>query len=103
TLFWDFMGGVWEYFKNRESFDLYICRRCGKVEFFIEGVGGDVREKPVGPDDDEDFEAFPLLLEASRMEREGAFQEARGSYEQVLGLPSYKQWHDYARRRIQAI
>lgn len=27
-------GAVWEVFVNRESFDLYLCPKCGKVEFF---------------------------------------------------------------------
>ena len=27
-------GNVFEAFTNRESFDLYICPKCGKVEFF---------------------------------------------------------------------
>ncbi|HET9571011.1 MAG TPA: hypothetical protein VFP20_06350 [Bacteroidales bacterium] len=28
------LGNVFELFMNRESFDLYICPKCGKVEFF---------------------------------------------------------------------
>jgi Zn finger protein HypA/HybF involved in hydrogenase expression len=28
------LGDVFEIFMNRESFDLYICPKCGKVEFF---------------------------------------------------------------------
>jgi Uncharacterised protein family UPF0547. len=27
-------GAIGEVFVNRESFDLYLCPRCGKVEFF---------------------------------------------------------------------
>lgn len=27
-------GNLFESFTNRESFDLYICPQCGKVEFF---------------------------------------------------------------------
>ncbi|SHI42860.1 hypothetical protein SAMN04487911_10241 [Arenibacter nanhaiticus] len=27
-------GNVFEIFVNRESFDLYLCHKCGKVEFF---------------------------------------------------------------------
>jgi len=29
-----FFGNLFEAFTNRESFDLYICPKCGKVEFF---------------------------------------------------------------------
>ncbi len=27
-------GNLLEIFENRESFDLYVCSKCGKVEFF---------------------------------------------------------------------
>ncbi|MFW5706496.1 MAG: hypothetical protein ACOC12_01130 [Bacteroidota bacterium] len=29
-----FWGNLFELFVNRESFDLYLCPKCGKVEFF---------------------------------------------------------------------
>ena len=29
-----FFGAIGEIFVNRESFDLYLCPKCGKVEFF---------------------------------------------------------------------
>ena len=29
-----FLGNLFEAFTNRESFDLYLCPKCGKVEFF---------------------------------------------------------------------
>lgn len=29
-----FFGAIGEMFVNRESFDLYLCPKCGKVEFF---------------------------------------------------------------------
>lgn len=28
-------GNIFELFQNRESFDLYVCSKCGKVEFFV--------------------------------------------------------------------
>lgn len=28
-------GNLFELFQNRESFDLYVCPKCGKVEFFV--------------------------------------------------------------------
>ncbi|HAF31038.1 MAG TPA: hypothetical protein DCG75_18530 [Bacteroidales bacterium] len=31
------LGNLFELFTNRESFDLYSCPNCGKVEFFIPG------------------------------------------------------------------
>lgn len=27
-------GNLFEMFQNREAFDLYVCPKCGKVEFF---------------------------------------------------------------------
>lgn len=31
------LGNLFELFTNRESFDLYSCPNCGKVEFFLPG------------------------------------------------------------------
>lgn len=30
-------------FENREHFDVYVCPRCGRVEFFLDGVGEEFR------------------------------------------------------------
>ena len=32
------LGNLFEAFTNRESFDLYICPKCGKVEFYTPGI-----------------------------------------------------------------
>ena len=32
-----FFGNMFELFVNRESFDLYVCPKCGKVEFYVPG------------------------------------------------------------------
>jgi len=32
-------GDLFELFTNRESFDLYFCPKCGKVEFFLPQIG----------------------------------------------------------------
>jgi DNA-directed RNA polymerase subunit RPC12/RpoP len=34
------LGGV---LNHHESFDVYLCRRCGRLEFFLEGVGEEFR------------------------------------------------------------
>ena len=34
-----------ELFVNRESFDVYVCPRCGRVEFFVDGIGEEFRPK----------------------------------------------------------
>ena len=35
-------GNLFELFTNRERFELYICPKCGKVEFFTPGTDGKV-------------------------------------------------------------
>ena len=37
------MGNIFEEFVNRETFDLYICPKCGKVEFFAPLNNGEYR------------------------------------------------------------
>jgi len=36
-------GDVFELFQNREELDMFACGACGHVEFFIGGVGDDLR------------------------------------------------------------
>ena len=43
TRAFDFLGGVFELFKHREHFDVYVCPRCGRVEFFVDGIGEELR------------------------------------------------------------
>lgn len=43
TRAFDALGGLWELFKNREHFDVYVCPRCGRVEFFVDGIGEELR------------------------------------------------------------
>lgn len=33
--------GAWG--ENREVFDIYYCPRCGKAEFFVDGIGEELR------------------------------------------------------------
>jgi hypothetical protein len=44
TRAFDFLGGLFELLKHREAFDVYLCQRCGRVEFFLDGVGEELRE-----------------------------------------------------------
>lgn len=40
TRAWGFwLGDLGELFTNRELYDVYICPNCGKVEFFLDGIG----------------------------------------------------------------
>lgn len=40
---WGFFGGLGELFVERSHFDLYVCPRCGRVEFFVDGIGEEFR------------------------------------------------------------
>jgi hypothetical protein len=40
---WGVLGELGELFVNKEKFDVYFCPRCGKVEFFVDGVGETLR------------------------------------------------------------
>jgi hypothetical protein len=44
TRAWAFiLGDLGELFTNREHFDVYICKNCGKVELFVDGIGENQR------------------------------------------------------------
>lgn len=38
-------GNLLEAFVNRESFDLYVCPKCGKIEFFAPTLGVETETK----------------------------------------------------------
>ena len=40
---WGVLGELGELFVKREHFDVYLCPRCGRVEFFVDGVGEEFR------------------------------------------------------------
>jgi len=40
---WGILGNIGELFVNREKFDVYICSHCGRVEFFLNGIGEELR------------------------------------------------------------
>jgi len=40
---WGWLGELGEFFVNKERFDVYVCPRCGCVDFFVDGVGEDMR------------------------------------------------------------
>jgi hypothetical protein len=40
---WGILGDVGELFVNKETFDVYYCPKCGKVEFFVDGIGENLR------------------------------------------------------------
>lgn len=38
-----FLGGISDFFEERETFDVYYCPKCGKVEFYLDGIGDEER------------------------------------------------------------
>jgi predicted RNA-binding Zn-ribbon protein involved in translation (DUF1610 family) len=36
---WGAFGDLGELFVNKEQFDVYFCPQCGKVDFFVDGIG----------------------------------------------------------------
>jgi hypothetical protein len=42
---WGIFGEVGEFFVKKESFDVYVCPRCGSVEFFVNGIGEHLRPR----------------------------------------------------------
>jgi len=40
---WGLLGEIGELFVKRDRFDVYACPRCGRVEFFVDGVGEERR------------------------------------------------------------
>jgi hypothetical protein len=42
---WGVLGELGELFVNKERFDVYCCPRCGRVEFFVDGIGEQFRPR----------------------------------------------------------
>ena len=40
---WGILGDIGELFVNKEKFDVYVCKRCGRVELFVDGIGEEFR------------------------------------------------------------
>lgn len=40
---WGVLGDLGELFVKKERLDLYCCPRCGRVEFFVDGIGEQFR------------------------------------------------------------
>jgi DNA-directed RNA polymerase subunit RPC12/RpoP len=40
---WGVLGELGELFVKRDRFDVYVCPRCGRAEFFFDGVGEEHR------------------------------------------------------------
>jgi hypothetical protein len=42
---WGILGDLGELFVNKERLDVYRCPRCGRVEFYVDGIGEDLRPR----------------------------------------------------------
>ena len=40
---WGALGELGHLFESSQSFDVYVCPRCGHVDMFVDGVGEDAR------------------------------------------------------------
>ena len=40
---WGVLGDIGELFVNKQRFDVYCCPKCGRVEFFVDGIGEQFR------------------------------------------------------------
>jgi hypothetical protein len=74
---WGVLGDLGELFVNRESFDVFVCPRCGRVEFFVEGVGEEFRP-PL-----QERGALRLLNQATKLEANGQVENALELYQQA--------------------
>ena len=36
-------GDIFELFQNREEMEMFACGKCGRIEFFVGGVGEELR------------------------------------------------------------
>jgi len=48
------LRGAFDFLLTKESYVTYICPRCGKVEFYIDGIGNELRGDPIGEADETD-------------------------------------------------
>ena len=42
---WGVLGDLGELFVKKERLDFYYCPRCGRVEFYVDGVGEEMRPR----------------------------------------------------------
>ena len=82
-----FLGDLGEFFVKREKFNVYVCPRCGRVEFFVEGVGEEYRaalpEAPA-PASNAEMTVERLYHEACQLEAQGELPVAGARYEHLV-------------------
>lgn len=47
---WGALGDLGELFVNKQRFDVYVCPRCGRVSFFVDGIGEEFRGEAAAQD-----------------------------------------------------
>lgn len=85
----DSAGGVWgafgELFAKRQRFDVYACPRCGRVEFFVDGVGEHYRtETEIRITRTAESTVERMFDEAAQLASRGEAEEAVARFELVI-------------------
>jgi hypothetical protein len=77
-------------FADCERLDVYVCPRCGRVEFFVEGLSRQIRqesassESVAAPTSGSRSVVGTMFQEASRLDQLEDYDTAIARYEQVL-------------------
>src|SRR5207247_1213191 len=81
---WGVLGDLGELFVKRERFDVYVCPRCGRVEFFVDGIGEEHRAgQPEEPVATAQLTVEGVFNEGCQLEAQGQLEAAVARYEQV--------------------
>jgi len=85
----DSAGGVWgafgELFARRQRFDVYACPRCGRVEFFVDGLGEEYRsEAPARAPRTVESAVERMFNEAAGLATHGEPEEAVARFELLI-------------------
>ncbi len=101
---WGVLGDLGELFVRRERFDVYVCPRCGRVEFFVDGIGEEHRaERPAAPALTAEMTVERVFQEACQLEAQGEVVSAVARFEQVIsGYPGTAFARD-AEQRVRGI
>ena len=89
----DTLGTLGGLFADCDQLDVYVCPRCGRVEFFVEGISQQIRDEVLstgsGQADNSRSSGSrsavgTLFQEAWRLDQQEQWEEAIAHYEQVL-------------------
>ncbi|HYV32318.1 MAG TPA: hypothetical protein VEO53_14600, partial [Candidatus Binatia bacterium] len=82
---WGVLGDLGELFVKRERFDVFVCPRCGRVEFFVDGIGEEYRaQPPAAPAVTAEERVDTVFQEAAQLEAQGELPAAVARYEELV-------------------